>query len=77
LNEHKIILSKRVAQNDKLETINELVMYPNLAKDIVNIDCSNARQMIIIDVMGKTIKQWNNTAQYQTLTPSSLLKVFI
>jgi len=40
--------------NYKLSTIN---IYPNPAKDAINITCSNAKQIIITDYLGRTQKE--------------------
>jgi uncharacterized repeat protein (TIGR01451 family) len=41
-------------------------VYPNPAKDLVNIECAGAKQLLIIDYLGKTVKQFNNITQHQT-----------
>ena len=54
---------------------NKLIyIYPNPATTIVSIDCKNAKQILILDYLGKTIKQFNNPAEHQTLNTKQLQK---
>ncbi|CAF3895331.1 unnamed protein product [Rotaria sp. Silwood1] len=53
---HNIILTQKVI-NKKTQTKNELVIYPNPTNGIVNIECENAKQVVIVDAMGRSIKQ--------------------
>jgi hypothetical protein len=45
---------KRVTPNEKQETRN-LVVFPNPAKDVVTIECKGARELMIIDYLGRRI----------------------
>jgi len=38
--------------NSKLSTLN---IYPNPAKDLVTIECKGARELLIIDYLGKEV----------------------
>ncbi|MCX6208824.1 MAG: pectinesterase family protein, partial [Bacteroidetes bacterium] len=48
--------TKLLSINSKLSTIN---IYPNPATSNVNIECENAKQLFVIDCLGKTIFQSN------------------
>jgi hypothetical protein len=62
---------KRVTLNEKQET-RKVLIYPNPANSIVTIECSNAKELLIIDYLGRTIyksmvnSQWSivNTKQF-------------
>ena len=41
---------------------------------MVSIDCNNAKQILIIDYLGKTIKQINHPCAHQTLNTKQLTK---
>jgi hypothetical protein len=62
----------------KLSTINytpsTINIYPNPAKDEVHIECANAKQLLIIDYLGRTIKQFNNPPQHLTFNCKLLTK---
>lgn len=51
-----------------------ITIYPNPAKDVVTIECSNATEILILDYSGKTIKRYNNITQPQTLNTKQLTK---
>ncbi len=45
----------------------QLNIYPNPAKDFIIIECKGAKQLLIIDYLGRTIKQLNNVTEHQTI----------
>ncbi|MFY7964946.1 MAG: T9SS type A sorting domain-containing protein, partial [Chitinophagaceae bacterium] len=51
-----------------------LVIYPNPTKGIVNIECVGAKQILIIDYLGRTIKQFINITQPQTVNTKHFVK---
>ncbi len=62
---------KQITRNEKQETIS---MYPNPARDFVNIDCSDASNLLIMDALGKTIIQYNNITKHQTINTKQFTK---
>ena len=62
---------KQITRNEKQETIS---MYPNPARDMVNIDCSDASNLLIMDALGKTIIQYNNITKHQTINTKQFTK---
>jgi len=64
---------KRVTLNEKQETRNILI-YPNPAKDMVKIECANAKEILILDYLGKIIKQFSHPTAHQTLNTKQLTK---
>ena len=56
--------TKKIAINNSSSNIN---IYPNPAKDMINIDCDNASQIIILDGYGRIVKQVNNVSEHQTI----------
>ena len=71
-NQHNIILTKREIIEEQPATINEINIFPNPANGQVNIGSINAKQIAIIDIMGRTIKQFNNTLKHQTISIAKL-----
>ena len=53
---------------------NEIKLFPNPAKDLVNIECAGAKQILIIDYLGQTIKQLNNATEHQTINTKQFPK---
>ena len=51
-----------------------ILIYPNPAKDFVTIECAGAKEILIIDYLGKTIKQINNPTQPQTINTKQFAK---
>ena len=51
-----------------------LVIYPNPAKGVVNIECADAREIKIIDYLGKTVKYYNNITEHQTINTQQFTK---
>jgi len=49
-----------------------LSVYPNPAKDFVTIECAGANKLLVIDNLGRTIKQFNNLTQPQILNCKQL-----
>ena len=50
-------------------------VYPNPAKDVVNIDCAGAKEIVIVNQLGQIIKQLNNiTNEHQTLNTKQFKK---
>lgn len=49
-------------------------IYPNPAKDIVNIECANAKEILIIDYLGKVIKQQEVNNEKVSLNVNGLTK---
>jgi hypothetical protein len=41
----------------------ELTIYPNPATSIVTIECANANQLLIIDYLGRTVKQFKVSSE--------------
>jgi hypothetical protein len=56
--------TKKIAINNSSSNIN---IYPNPAKDIINIESINASQIIILDGFGRIVKQVNNVSEHQTI----------
>ncbi len=56
--------TKKIAISNSSSNIN---IYPNPAKDMINIDCSDASQIIIIDCFGRIVRQVNNVSKHQTI----------
>jgi hypothetical protein len=57
-NQHNIVLVPRTI-NDKPQTINEILIYPNPANNIVTIDCKNAKRIVIVDATGRNVYDKN------------------
>jgi hypothetical protein len=57
---------KRVTLNEKTATRN-ILLFPNPAKALVTIQCAGTKELLIIDNLGRTIKQFNNPTEHQTL----------
>jgi hypothetical protein len=58
--QHNIILSNReLTTNNSPLTIDQLAIYPNPANNIVTIDCKNAKQIVIVDAIGRKIYDKN------------------
>ena len=56
---------------------NKLInVYPNPAKEFVTIEYPNAKQLLIIDYLGRTIKQINNPTEHQTINTKQFAKGF-
>jgi hypothetical protein len=43
-----------------------VMVFPNPAKDVVNISCVGMKQLLIIDFLGRRIQQFNNITELQT-----------
>ncbi len=71
---HHIVLIKRQTINNKPQTTSELVIYPNPATSIVNIECSNAKRIVIIDAMSRIVQQINYVTQPLTINCKLLTK---
>ena len=60
--------------NFKPQTLNGVSIYPNPAKYFVTVECKGAKELLIIDYLGRTIKQFNNPTEHQTLNIKQLIK---
>ena len=58
----------------KPQTPNSVSIYPNPAKTFATIECKGAKEISVIDYLGKTIKQINNPTQQQTINTKQLPK---
>ncbi len=52
----------------------EVRLFPNPAKDVVTIEFAGAKQLLLIDYLGKTVKQINNPTPQQTINIKQLPK---
>ena len=52
----------------------QINIYPNPATAIVSIDCSKAKQISIVDYLGRIVKQFNNPTTHQILNIKQLNK---
>jgi pectin methylesterase-like acyl-CoA thioesterase len=59
---------------NNVATFNRLNIFPNPATNTVNIECAGAKQLLIIDYLGRTVKQFNNLTQPQTINTQQLSK---
>jgi hypothetical protein len=64
---------KRVTLNEKTATRN-ILLFPNPAKALVTIQCAGTKELLIIDNLGRTIKQFNNPTEHQTLNTKQMPK---
>ncbi len=63
---------KSVTVNDKQQTVN---IYPNPTKDLVNIESKEEiKKIVVIDYLGKIVKQMNNATEHQTLNTKQFNK---
>ncbi len=60
--------------NFKLQTLNSVSVFPNPAKDIVNIECVGAKQLLIIDYLGRTVYQSTVDSRPLTVSTKQLTK---
>ncbi len=51
---------------------NELRIFPNPAKDFVTIECKGAKELLIIDYLGRIVFQSNNKNEHQTINTKPL-----
>jgi hypothetical protein len=49
-------------------------VFPNPAKEQITIECKGAKELMVIDYLGRTIKQYNNPTEHQTLNTKQLIK---
>lgn len=57
-------VSYSVVKKIELKGLNaELTIYPNPATSIVTIECANAKQLLIIDYLGRTVKQFKVSSE--------------
>ncbi len=61
-------------RNIKLETKTGISLSPNPAKEFVTVECKGAKELLIIDYLGRAIKQFNNATQPQTINCKQLTK---
>ncbi len=52
-----------------------IVLYPNPAKDFVTIETKDAKEILITEMYGRTIKQYNNLTQLQTLNSKQTINL--
>ena len=72
--QHNIILTKQTI-NDKPQTTNDLFsVYPNPATNLANIECSNAKQLVIVNALGKTTQQLKVTSEQLKVDVSKFAK---
>ncbi len=60
--------------NFKPQTLNSVSVYPNPAKDVVNIVCAGMKQINVINELGQTIIHHNINSNHYQLNISSLPK---
>ncbi len=60
--------------NFKPQTLNSVSIFPNPARDIVTISCKGAKELLIIDYLGRIVKQFNNPTEHQTLNTKQFTK---
>ncbi len=51
-----------------------LSIFPNPAKDFITIECKGAKELFIIDYLGRLMKQLNNVSEHQTINTKQLPK---
>ncbi len=51
-----------------------IVLFPNPAKEFVTVECKGAKELLIIDYLGRTIKQYNHPTEHQTINTKQLTK---
>jgi len=72
---HNIILTQKVSTKDQEpKTKDKLVIYPNPTNGFINIECANSKQIVIIDAMGRIVKQFNNATKRLTFNCKLLTK---
>ncbi|MCX6210066.1 MAG: cohesin domain-containing protein [Bacteroidetes bacterium] len=72
---HNIVLTQKVSAKDQEpKTKDQLVIYPNPTNGIVNIECANAKQVVMTDCLGRRIKEYNNPTQLLTFNCKLLTK---
>ncbi len=60
--------------NFKPQTFNGISIYPNPAKDLVSIDSKGIQQIKIINQLGQTLMQINNSTEHQTINTKQFTK---
>ncbi|MCX6208767.1 MAG: T9SS type A sorting domain-containing protein [Bacteroidetes bacterium] len=78
---HNITLTQKVSNKDQdLKTTNQLIIYPNPAKDLVTISCKQSiKEIKLFDEMGRQIvvnKITSNNDKLQTLNAKAIGKGF-
>lgn len=68
----KVVSNKVIVQ--VLNSSKQIQLYPNPATNNVTINCSNAKQLQIIDVKGRLIKLINNPSDYQIINTKQFSK---
>lgn len=58
----------------QLSTVNGISIFPNPAKDMVTIDCSGAKELLIIDYLGQIVKREIITNQLSIINVNQLAK---
>ena len=66
--QHNIILTQKQSTN------NYFSVYPNPATNLVNIECSNAKQLVIVNALGKTTQQLKVTSEQLKVDVSKFAK---
>ncbi len=74
LNVQQISLSKKQTASDKQIIKSDLLLYPNPATTAVNIVTNNAKQILIKDYLGRTVKAINNPKQFETINTKALAR---
>ena len=70
----KISYSETRILNLKPQTLKGFKFYPNPAKDIVNIECVNAKKILIIDYLGQIVKKQIINNQQSIINVQGLAK---
>ncbi|MCX6209057.1 MAG: dockerin type I domain-containing protein [Bacteroidetes bacterium] len=72
---HNVTLTQKVSSKDQEpKTKDQLVIYPNPTNGFINIECANSKQIVIIDAMGRIVKQFNNATKRLTFNCKLLTK---
>ena len=69
--------SKTYSQTKSLNiqhSSSNIIIYPNPAKDLVTIECAGARELLVIDNLGRIVKQFNGSTEHQTLNTKQMTK---
>jgi hypothetical protein len=60
--------------NFKPQTLNGVSIYPNPAKDFVTVECKGAKEIQIIDHLGRIIYKQNSITEHQTINTKQFAK---
>ncbi len=60
--------------NLKPQTLNNISVYPNPAKEQITVSCKGAKELMIIDYLGRVVYQLNNITVHQTINTKQFTK---